>query len=503
MDLQLDWITHMTIRSPTEINSTLLSGLDDKRQQQDKEIEDVIMTELNDSELLPIEVWVLIMVYLYERDLVSVSMVSRYLNKISMDNFLWKPLYLRRWNVITMPHRDKSMVELSDAEFRQLLVRCQSSSTPLYIKIYNQYWQSQMERKGKPFITMEEHHNLQPSIVANNTRLFTPTIIHHHANQRDSQGLLWKLLYQERKMMSQFGGIEEFYHLLSTLIAFPLEFNQKALMSMYTNVFELCMVNYNRKDFSIPPLNLYRILVECCHKHLTNVLAESTHVENGRPLIQFYLFHWQNYLYSIKRVNIVFRYFYRDWISKQSDEAPSRPWMQHIKNSEWWTNLLMGTDKCYSIVQTITMMARGWMSVLFKGLQVNTLNNSTDAYEDDASARRPRLENRLIDSIQICAEQNEITQMYSFLLSLLHLQECLLLNGEETHQFFSTSKSEHLNQILGGGKPDQRFRLLLSLLPQMTRCNLCNSASTIPPILCNEEMNKVSIKLFSILRPPV
>eukprot|EP01133_Synstelium_polycarpum_P005937 gene5937-6876_t len=287
-----------------------------------------------------------------------------------------------------------------------------------------------------------------------------------NGSQMDSK-TLWKRLYKERKMIVTDGGFEEFYHLISTLMAFPLEFTRKAMMSM--------------------------MMVECCHNHMLHVLQDATNVPSGRPLIQFYLFHWQNFLYSIKRVNIVFRYFHRDWISKQADEVLTRPLHLHVRGSSWWRKLLAGdeSDLNVSVVHLTIMMARGWTSVLFSGLQAGGINEV-----DQAS--KVMFESRLTDSVAMCDRDQDYSLVYAFLMSILHLQEYLVFYGDETPTFHPS----YVHTALGNQRTMDNHthtEPLFSASP--SRCPFCNIFNTSPPVLCDEQMNRVAKKCYSFLQP--
>ncbi|EGC37040.1 hypothetical protein DICPUDRAFT_97368 [Dictyostelium purpureum] len=386
----------------------------------------------NNNELItkiPREVWIHILGYLNEKDLLNVSFVDSFLYQISQDNFLWKPLYLKKWNVITLPHKKRISIDKNlNSNNKRINTNKPANNNPTttdennnnfslnelseyYKNINNSNILDNNNNNNNMYNLFDNNfnnsylnfnfNNVDNSINHNLNnfvqKIFKPKLNIYNINNNDNQESfmnhlpIWKSLYRERKLIVKEGGIEEFYHLLETLIAYPLEFNRKAMMTMYTIVFQLCIVNYRMMNYLLPPMDLYRMLVECCHNHLMKIFNESILYEDGPQLIRFYLHHWNNYIHSIKRINIVFSYFHRDWISKQGEDILARPLSFNLKGANcWWNKMLHGgntPNDPLAFVHLTTMMARGWFTVFFSQLQFD--ESDLDDLPNDPSLQPP------------------------------------------------------------------------------------------------------------------
>ncbi|KAF2068597.1 hypothetical protein CYY_010080 [Polysphondylium violaceum] len=516
----------ITSLPPTIYTSDFLLAEEDQEESHDDfqdEDYDMVMTigrSLSTNDIvtvfdIPKEVWIHILSFLNEKDLFHVSLVDSFLYNISQDNFLWKPLYIKKWNVIPIPHKQRIIIESQKHKrgFLNDYINNNLLNQSFYIhRIYN----SKLNVIGK-FLYQDNNNSNQDN--NNNNSMGTNTNIGVATNI----GPIWKSLYRERRMIVNEGGIEEFFQLLSTLISYPLEFNRKAMMTMYTLVFQLCIVNYKMKNCVFPPSELYGMLVEIVHNHLMKLLHEAQSIPDGKELILFYTIHWQNYLHSIKRINIVFRYFHRDWISKQGEDV-SRPINLHVKGSSWWKKLVTLSDPNLPVAHLTTMMSRGWVAILFSGLQKS--ENDEDlfsAFNKDSNVTKtkddmdisPRLSsvtadqqsiekqmNRLTKSIQLCQRNSDSTLISNFLLSVFQLQEYLILSGDESanvnvltapmmanrdlsptinnHHRHNNNRNINLNQnYINNHSVDNDIQIILENNPFLQQ-NILNSVTIMP-----------------------
>ncbi|EGG21283.1 hypothetical protein DFA_01164 [Cavenderia fasciculata] len=459
---------------------------------------------------LPREVWIIVLGYLSERDLIMISYVDHSLNYLSQDNYLWKSLYLRKWNVVTLPHRSKLTLDLNDPTTHSQVFFSPSS----YIKLLDLNKSPYSSPQSRSNIRINNNQNNQNNNNQNNNVNYLNNQFHSNNYFHDS--------YDENKLSSSIKRVHE----------------------------------KGNDD---------------------NVHHYSQSTPNGAPLLRFYLFHWQNYLYSIKRINIVFRYYHRDWVSKQGEEFNSRPLSFHSKGSTWWKKLLHGSESEISIVHLATMMARGWLTVLLSGLEFHdnysspnrqhtepqlvpqqqqdamdfeplngavneTLLNPAAFIQPSArhqanpespvisqfrnppvspllhaqissSEKNPFLENRLVESIQICSKDQHFDLVYSFLISILHLQEYLMFVGDESP---SLHPIQHPSFLIIGDQnfmdnhrhseyhhvSDWEFGSTISGMSpiQSSRCPYCTFNPN-PPQMCDKTMNKLVSKCISFLQP--